>query len=132
MRATTTALYGLGFLPLAISQAHAYKLSPEGPFIERKLASRSQSYVEKLVSRFALRGVHKIGSSVHEEITNRVLGCEGDGDICGAPDYEPRNAYVLAGVRWNDDSPLQFETVHGRFGGCEPGKTVRLNTVPWC
>lgn len=120
---------GLTLLPLP---ALAFKLKPEGSFIERKLASRSQSYWEKFLSGSALNGIHKIGESVHEEITNRVLGCEGDGDICGAPDYEPKNAYVLAGVRWNDDPPFRFEKDQGNFGGCEPGSTIRLVTFPRC
>lgn len=122
-------LFSLFFLSLP---AEAFKLTPEGSFIERKLASRSQDAWEKILSEFALKGIHKIGEPVHEEITNRILGCEGDGDICGAPDYEPKNAYVLAGVRWNDDPPFRFEQGHGNFGGCEPGATVRLVTFPRC
>lgn len=121
----------LGFVLLALP-AEAYKLTPEGSFVERKLASRSQSYWEKILSNSALKGIHKIGESVHEEITNRILGCEGDGDVCGAPDYDPKNAYVLAGVRWNDDPPFRFEKGQGNFGGCEPGATVRLVTFPRC
>jgi hypothetical protein len=120
---------GALFLPLT---AAAFKLVPEGSFIERKLASRSQSYWEKLLSNSVLSSIDKIGESVHEEITNRILGCEGDADVCGAPDYEPRNAYVLAGVRWNDDPPFRFEAGHGNFGGCEPGSTIRLVTFPRC
>lgn len=112
--------------------AQAFKLSPEGSFIERKLSSRSQSWTEKVLSEFALKGIHKIGTPVHEEITNRVLGCEGDADVCGAPEYDPNYAYVLAGVRWNDDPPFRFEKGHGNFGGCEAGATVRLVTFPRC
>jgi hypothetical protein len=112
--------------------AEAFKPSLEGSFIERKLASRSQSTWEKILSYFALQGIHKFGEPVHEEITNRILGCEGDADICGAPEYDPDNAYFLAGVRWNDDPPFRFEQGHGRFSGCEPGATVRLVTFPLC
>lgn len=124
----------LGFLGLLFLSlpAEAFQLAPEGSFIERKLASRSQNAWEKVLSGFALKGIHKIGEPVHEEITNRILGCEGDGDICGAPDYEPKNAYVLAGVRWNDDPPFRFEKGQGNFGGCQPGATVRLATFPRC
>lgn len=121
----------LGLFLLSLPAA-AFKLKPEGSFIERKLANRSQSYWEKLLSGSALNGIHKVGESVHEEITNRILGCEGDEDICGAPDYDPKNAYVLAGVRWNDDPPFRFEKDQGNFGGCEPGSTVRLVTFPRC
>jgi hypothetical protein len=124
-------MVSLGFLLLS-PPAEAFKLSPEGSFIERKLASRSQDTWEKVLAALALRGIHKIGEPVHEEITNRILGCEGDSDICGAPDYEPKNAYVLAGVRWNDDPPFRFEQGQGNFGGCEPGATVRLVTFPRC
>ncbi len=122
------AILGL-LLPLPAS---AFKLTPEGSFIERKLASRSQSYWERVLSGSALKGIHKIGDPVHEEITNRILGCEGDADVCSAPDYEPQNAYVLAGVRWNDDPPFRFERNQGNFGGCEPGTTIRLVTFPRC
>jgi hypothetical protein len=117
---------------LASFPAQAFKPSPEGSFIERKLASRSQSTWEKILSYFALQGIHKFGEPVHEEITNRILGCEGDADICGAPEYDPDNAYFLAGVRWNDDPPFRFEQGHGRFSGCEPGATIRLVTFPLC
>ena len=112
--------------------AEAFKLSPEGSFIERKLASRTQGYWEKTLANYTLKGIHVIGGSVHEEITNRILGCEGDGDVCGDPEFDPMNAYVLAGVRWNDDPPFRFEKGHGNFGGCEPGATVRLVTFPRC
>lgn len=123
-----TAL-GLALLPLS---ATAFKLTPEGSFIEQMLTSRSQSSWEKIVSSFSLNGIHIIGEPVHEEITNRVLGCEGDADICGEPNYDPKNAYVLAGVRWNDDPPFRFETNSGNFFGCTPGDTIRLVTYPVC
>lgn len=132
MKPCTNALLaaiGLALLPLP---AAAFKLTPEGSFIERKLASRSQSYWERLLAGTALSGIQKVGEAVHEEITNRILGCEGDADICGAPDYEPKNAYVLAGVRWNDDPPFRFEKNQGNFGGCEAGATIRLVTFPRC
>ena len=35
--------------------------------IERKLASRDQNFWEKFLSDIALRGIHKIGESVHEK-----------------------------------------------------------------
>ncbi|PXX45307.1 hypothetical protein [Undibacterium pigrum] len=126
-----SSLLALGLLSFT-SPIWAFKLKPEGSFIERKLATRSQSEWEKLLAAVAFRGIHKVGESVHEEITNRILGCEGDADICGAPDYEPKFAYVLAGVRWNDDPPFRFERGQGDFGGCQNGATVRLNTFPRC
>jgi hypothetical protein len=122
----------LGVAMLISWPSHAFKLSPEGTFIERRLAAKSQNTYQQIVARFALAGITKIGEPVHEEITNRMLGCEGDADICGSPDYDPKNAYFIAGVRWNDDPPFRFESGHGSFFGCEPGTTIRLNTVPTC
>jgi len=112
--------------------AYAYKCTPEGSFIEKKLASRTQSRWEKILSSMANKGIHIFGEPVHEEITNRILGCEGEEDICGDPEYDTDNAYVLAGVRWNDDPPFRFETGHGNFSGCDPGATIRLVTFPQC
>lgn len=73
-RATHFVFFTLLFLSIS---AEAFKLAPEGSFIERKLASRSHGAWEKVLSGFALKGIHKIGEPVHEEITNRILGCEG-------------------------------------------------------
>lgn len=117
---------------LSPSMALAWKLSPEGSFIERKLASRSQGYWESTMSSWAFRGIGIIGASVHEEITNRSLGCDGDPDICGAPEYETDFAYYLAGVRWNDDPPFRFSSGQGDFSGCVTTQTVRLVTQPQC
>jgi hypothetical protein len=122
-------LFVLGMVTLT---AEASKLRPEGTFIERKLATRSLPFWERKVSDFALRGIHQIGEAVHEEITNRILGCNGDQDVCGDPDYNPENAFVLAGVRWNDDPPFRFEKGNGEFSGCEAGSTIRLVTFPLC
>ena len=112
--------------------ASGWQLSPEGSFIEKKLASRSQSFIERMLSSLTLRGISVIGDSVHEEITNRTLGCDGDADICGAPEYDPDFAYYLAGVRWNDDPPFRFSSGQGNFTGCVTTQTVRLVTQPVC
>lgn len=119
-------------LSLAGGPAQAWKLSPEGSFIEKKLATRTQSYYERVASHLALRGIEIVGDSVHEEITNRILGCDGDSDICGAPEFNPDFAYQLAGVRWNDDPPFIFASNSGNFSGCRSGQTVRLVTQPQC
>lgn len=119
----------LAFLPAI---AGAWQLSPEGSFIEKKLASRSQNYFERMLTSMSLRGISIIGNSVHEEITNRTLGCVGDADLCGAPEFEPEFAYILAGVRWNDDPPFRFSSGQGNFSGCTVTQTVRLTTQPAC
>lgn len=110
----------------------AWQLSPQGSFIERKLASRSQSWLERQLSNWTMRGIGIVGHTVHEEITNRMLGCEGEPDACGDPEYDADHAYHLAGVRWNDDPPFRFGAGHGRFDGCNTTQTVRLVTQPQC
>lgn len=110
----------------------AWQLSPEGTVKEKKLAALNQTKASKFFSSMATVGVTKVGDSVHEEITNRSLGCDGHSDICGDPDDEPDNAYFIAGVRWNDDPPFMFATGQGSFAGCRASQTVRLVTQPLC
>jgi hypothetical protein len=110
----------------------AWQLSPEGSFIEKKLANRTQGFVDKFMSSMALRGIHIFGNNVHEEVTNRTLGCQGDGDVCSSPEFDPDYAYFLTGVRWNDDPPFRFTSSNGNFSGCVPSQTVRLITQPLC
>lgn len=114
------------------SVAMSWQLSPESTEIERRLVNRSQNWYEIILSKLALKGIHVIGGSVHEEITNRILGCTGDQYICGVPGHDPDNAYFIAGVRWNDDPPFRFGTGQGAFTGCANGQTVRLITQPTC
>lgn len=115
-----------------IECANAFQLSPEGTSFERRLAQKGQPTGERLLGKLVSWGVGSFGSSVHEEITNRSLECEGDADICSDPDWDPVQAYILAGVRWNDDPPFRFESAFGKYSGCKPGNTVRLVVQPEC
>jgi len=110
----------------------AFELSPEGTSFEKKLAKKGQPTGERLLGLIADLGVRKFGSPVHEEIANRSLDCDGDADICADPDWDPAQAYVLAGVRWNDDPPFRFESSFGKYRGCKVGETVRLVVQPEC
>lgn len=118
--------------PITPQRSTAYQLTPEGSFIERKLASRDQAFWERVLSLLALKGIPIVAGPVHEEITNRILGCDGDPDICGNPEFDDKLAYFLAGVRWNDDPPFRFRRGQGNFSGCTAGQTVRLVTQPRC
>lgn len=115
--------------PLSLS---AWQLSPTGTTIERSLSNRTATWYEKIFSETAIVGVHVIGDSVHEEITNRTLGCQGVGDVCAKPDHDPDFAYYIAGVRWNDDPPFKFNSGEGNYKGCNVKDTVRLVTQPYC
>lgn len=112
--------------------ALAWQLAPEGTAKERKLAALNQTKAARFFGSVAHSGVSKVGQSVHEEITNRSLGCEGTSAICADPDDEPDNAYFIAGARWNDDPPFIFGQGQGGYAGCRPGQTVRLVTQPLC
>lgn len=112
--------------------SQAYTLAPEGTQIERKLTRLSESQVRKAFGAFAAWGVRKFGKPVHEEITNLIAGCVAGEDDCANPDNDPGVAYILAGVRWNDDPPFRFESGYGKYTGCKPEQTIRLVTQPEC
>ena len=109
-----------------------WQLSPTGTVNERSLSARSQSNIAKFFTNTTANYAYMVGDSIHEEITNRSLGCEGVSDICGNPDDEPDNAYIIAGVRWNDDPPFRFGSGSGNYTGCIKAQTVRLVTQPVC
>ncbi|WP_422087398.1 hypothetical protein [Variovorax sp.] len=131
MHGTAASLAIAAFL-LMPGASFAFELSPDGTSFEKKLAKKGQPTGDKLLSKIADLGVRKFGSPVHEEIANRSLDCDGDADICADPDWDPAQAYVLSGVRWNDDPPFRFESSFGKYGGCKPGDTVRLVVQPEC
>lgn len=47
--------------------------------------------------------IHNFGDPVHETLTQRIFGCDGDWSDCEYPDLEYAGPYVIAWVRWNDD-----------------------------
>ena len=62
MRDDPARKYGKLLLLVGLpSFAGAWQLSPEGSFIERKLASRSQNYCERVLSSISLRGIAIVG-----------------------------------------------------------------------
>lgn len=132
MRLFPSLCIGLMATVGALAPLQAFELLPDGTSFERKLAGKDQKSPERLLATIAKFGVDKFGEGVHEEITNRSLGCDGDADICADPDWDPAMAYILAGVRWNDDPPFQFEKDFGKYPGCALGKTIRLVVYPEC
>jgi hypothetical protein len=114
--------------PLAL----AFKLSPQGTVLERKLSRLGSGVFDRLTQSFALRGVKHFTESVHEEITQRIYGCEGDAEVCADPDVGFASTFVMAGVRWNDDPPFRLERDQGRGLDCKVEETVRFITQPVC
>ncbi|MGE5526989.1 MAG: hypothetical protein ACM3SS_24975 [Rhodospirillaceae bacterium] len=114
------------------SASFAYDLSPQGTALEQSVARRYYNWWEDLVAKLVERGLPHFKQPVHEEITQRILGCNGDPDLCGNPDAGFASAYVIAGVRWNDDPPFRLEQDEGRGTSCKVTETIRFTTQPKC
>ena len=76
--------------------------------------------------------VRFFNEAVHEEITNRMYGCEGGSDICGGINPSRVPPGVLAGVRWNDDPPFMLSPKAARLTTCKTSETIRFQTQPLC
>jgi hypothetical protein len=110
----------------------AFQLSPEGTAEERKLTGATGSWVTKLEVYSTHIGLKQFGDPVHEEITNRIYGCNGGSNICGGLDATKAPAAVLAGVRWNDDPPFRLSPSAAKNTSCKTQYTVRFQTQPRC
>ena len=119
-----------GLMMLAVSNVDAHKLSPTGTAEERKITEVRGGWISGLERRASGWGLHTFGDPVHEEITNRIYGC--DGTICGGLDLTRAPGAVLAGVRWNDDPPFRISSTEGRRTTCKVTQTIRFQTQPTC
>ncbi len=120
------------WLMFPVPSGFAFKLSPEGTALERRLSRVGESWLQRVIESWALRGVHHFTEPVHEEITQRIFGCEGDAAVCADPDLGFASPLVVAGVRWNDDPPFRLLTGQGRGLGCKVEETIRFITQPVC
>jgi len=80
-----------GFLALALAAgsampASACKLSPSRTEQERKVSALTAVRWARAVNSLAAAGIHRFTASVHEEITQKIYGCEGDGEACASGD----------------------------------------------
>lgn len=114
----------------AAATADAHKLSPTGTAEERRLSGVQGSWISSLERSAAGFGLKAFGEPVHEEITNRIYGC--DGNICDGLDSTRAPAGVLAGVRWNDDPPFRISSGEGKGTHCKVTQTIRFQTQPYC
>lgn len=109
-----------------------YKLATQSSAEERKLSGIRSSYFavgEQVLARWS---VSNFTEPVHEEITNRIYGCNGDFAVCGGASATFAPASVLAGVRWNDDPPFRLSPGHATKAGCKSAETIRFETQPSC
>lgn len=115
---------------LSIQVASAHKLSPTGTTEERQLSDIRGSWLSSLERTAAGWGLQAFGEPVHEEITDRIFGC--DGVICDGENIVRAPAPVLAGVRWNDDPPFRISSGEGKGTRCKVTQTIRFQTQPYC
>lgn len=112
------------------SPAFAHKLATQSTAEERRLAgitSGTLTSVERLLARWS---VSAFTEPVHEEITNRMYGC--NGDVCAGSVATSAPVPVLAGVRWNDDPPFRMTSQQLRGVSCKTRETIRFETQPSC
>jgi len=102
------------------SPASAFQTQPVGTEFDRRLAQLDQSGAERLLAKIVDRGVTIFLEPVHEEITQRIYGCEDnlkdkpdewkDKPNCAKQNFAPKA--VIDGTRWNDNPPFM---VHEDF-----------------
>ena len=99
------------------SPTSAFQTQPVGTEYDRKLAQLDQSGAERLLAKIADRGVKIFIEPVHEEISQRIYGCEdnlkdspdkwGDKPNCARQNFAPNP--VVDGTRWNDNPPFMVK-----------------------
>lgn len=114
------------------STSYAFKLSTEGTAMERKLSRLNSGFLDRLINSAALKGLPLFTEAVHEEITQRIYGCDGDTAFCQDVDLGMASPYVMAGVRWNDDPPFRLLAGQAKNLPCKTDETVRFITQPKC
>lgn len=129
-RTEAVALVALLF---AATDAAAFKLHPHATTTESKVRYLEQSRWVTLLDRAAGWITDHFSTPVHEEITHRIWGCDGDdAATCLAPlplgHFAP--PAVLYGVQWNDDPP--FALTSTRTKECPLNTTIRLPNYSKC
>lgn len=109
----------------------ASSLSPRGTKVEQHVAHENALFWERAVNRLSQEGVLHFSEPVHEEITSRIYDCD---DGCNDADVaaEYAGAFIIAGVRWNDDPPFRLQEGEGQHTSCKTTETIRFTTQPKC
>jgi hypothetical protein len=112
-------------------RARASSLSPRGTKVEQHVAKENATFWEQTVQKLGREGVLHFAGPVHEEITAKMYDCD---DSCDDADVaaEYATAYVIAGVRWNDDPPFRLNPDEGKHTSCKTSETIRFTTQPRC
>lgn len=114
-----------------VGQALAHQLSPVGTQAERKFAKRWGTVIKAEIA-IAESALHNFSEPVHEALTQRIFGCDGDWKDCADPDLEYAGPYVIAGLRWNDDPVFMLTTGEATSLPCSTQDTVSFVTQTRC
>jgi len=90
--------------------APAFQMQPVGTEYDRKLAQLDESKAERRLAKIVDRGVKIFLEPVHEEITQRIYGCNEnwkDKPNCAKQNFAPKA--VIDGARWNDNPPFMVK-----------------------
>lgn len=123
----------LAFAATAITHAmpaSAHKLATQSTPEERRLSGITSGTMTGFERLFARWSVSAFTEPVHEEITNRIYGC--NGDVCAGSIATSAPVPVMAGVRWNDDPPFRMTANQARGIKCKTSETIRFETQPSC
>lgn len=123
----------LAILALVVAQipVWAFQLSPVGTAAERKFAKRWGASIRTEITLSAA-ATHKFSSPVHEALTQKIFGCDGDWSACEDPDLEYAGPFVIAGVRWNDDPVFVLSPGEAAKLPCNTQDTVSFVTQTRC
>lgn len=113
------------------SNADCSSLSPRGTKIEQHIADEYSGWWDRVVAKLAQGGVLHFAEPVHEEITARIYDCD---NYCDDVEVaaDSAGAYVIAGVRWNDDPPFRMLPGEAQHTHCKTEETIRFTTQPVC
>jgi hypothetical protein len=138
---TTFAFALLILVFLCLPQAIASQINIAGSSFEEALTK------EPISTRTRVAGVlgMLLKSPVHEEITQLAYDCDSNGSwvddkSCASADLPFANAFVIAGVRWNDLPPFRLASGQASsckklpffLPACNTNETVRFSTQPEC
>jgi hypothetical protein len=112
--------------------ARAFQLDAEAAPEERRLLNVPYSRLAWLERKIAQYGAPLLFSDpIHEELTTRMFGCDGDVALCGGANSISADPAVLVGVRWNDDPPFRLTNAELDGTRCK-AQTIRFQTQPSC
>lgn len=124
---TVIAVAAGASLLLAAFTAHAFKLKPTGTDDEKFITDLDDGFSGTLWGKTSRWATKHFTHPVHEEVTNRIWGCEPQtNDIRDETcvNWGKTPPAVLYGVQWSDNPPFKLDETG--YKGCTVGEPIRL------